>query len=104
MIANRAMRAAVHISVWAATKHDRKESRAVADQNGARERAGRCNKQLWMGAEKLEELRTLAGQIQQYFYDITPRDPMKVCGCCLPTSSSTSRQKCASSMTALSTE
>lgn len=71
MIANRAMLAAVHISIWTATKHDRKVSRAVADQNGARERAGRYNKQLLMGAEKLEELRTLAGQIRQYFYEIT---------------------------------
>jgi len=57
MITNRAMLAAVHISVWTATKHDRRVSRAVADQKGARERAGRYNKQLLMGAEKLEELR-----------------------------------------------
>ncbi len=71
MITHKAMLAAVHISVWTATKHDRKVSRDVADQNGARERAGRYNKQLLMSAGRLEELRTLAGQIRQYFYKIT---------------------------------
>ena len=71
MITQRAMLAAVHISIWTATKHDRKVSRDVADRNGAQERAGRYNKQLLMGAGKLEELRTLAGQIRQHFYTIT---------------------------------
>jgi len=71
MITHRAMLAAVHVSVWTATKHDRKVSRDVADQNGARERAGRYNKQLLMSAGRLEELRTLAGQIRQHFYKIT---------------------------------
>jgi hypothetical protein len=71
MITQRAMLAAVHISIWTATKHDRKVSRDVADRNGAREQAGRYNKQLLMGAGKLEELRTLAGQIRQHFYKIT---------------------------------
>jgi hypothetical protein len=71
MITQRAMLAAVHISIWTATKHDRKVSRDVADQNGAQEHAGRYNKQLLMGAAKLEELRTLAGQIRQHFYTIT---------------------------------
>ena len=33
--------------------------------------AGRYNKQLLRGADKLDELRTLAGQIRQYFYKIT---------------------------------
>lgn len=71
MITQRAMLAAVHISIWTATKHDRKVSREVADRNGAREQAGRYNKQLLMGAGKLEELRALAGQIRQHFYKIT---------------------------------
>jgi hypothetical protein len=71
MITQKAMLAAVHISIWTATKHDRKVSRDVADRHGARERAGRYNKQLLMGAGKLEDLRTLAGQIRQYFYKIT---------------------------------
>jgi hypothetical protein len=71
MITEKAMLAAVHISIWTATKHDRKVSRDVADRNGAREQAGRYNKQLLMGAGKLEELRTLAGQIRQHFYKIT---------------------------------
>ena len=71
MIQERAMLAAVHISIWTATKHDRKVSRDVADRHGARERAGRYNKQLLMGAGKLEDLRTLAGQIRQHFYKIT---------------------------------
>jgi hypothetical protein len=71
MITDRAMLAAIHISIWTATKHDRKVSRDVADQHGAQERAGRYNKQLLVGADRLEELRTLAGQIRQHFYKIT---------------------------------
>ena len=71
MITEKAMLAAVHISVWTAVKHDRKVSREVADQHGAHQGAGRYNKQLLHGAEKLEELRTLAGQIRQYFYKVT---------------------------------
>jgi hypothetical protein len=71
MITERAMLAAVHISIWTATKHDRKVSRDVASQHGAHQGAGRYNKQLLMGAAKLEELRTLAGQIRQHFYKIT---------------------------------
>ncbi len=71
MITERAMLAAVHISIWTAVKHDRKVSRDVADQHGAHQAAGRYNKQLLRGADKLDELRTLAGQIRQYFYRIT---------------------------------
>ena len=71
MITERAMLAAVHISIWTAVKHDRKVSRDVADQHGAHQGAGRYNKQLLRGADKLDELRTLAGQIRQYFYKIT---------------------------------
>ena len=71
MITERAMLAAVHISVWTAVKHDRKVSRDVANQHGAHEGAGRYNKQLLRGAEKLDALRTLAGQIRQHFYKIT---------------------------------
>jgi hypothetical protein len=71
MITERAMLAAVHISIWTAVKHDRKISRDVADQHGAHQGAGRYNKQLLHGADKLDELRTLAGQVRQYFYQIT---------------------------------
>jgi len=71
MITEKAMLAAVHISVWTAVKHDRKVSREVADQHGAHQGAGRYNKQLLHGAQKLEELRSLAGQIRQYFYKVT---------------------------------
>jgi hypothetical protein len=71
MITEKAMLAAVHISIWTAVKHDRKVSRDVADQHGAHHGAGRYNKQLLRGADKLDELRTLAGQIRQYFYKIT---------------------------------
>jgi hypothetical protein len=71
MITERAMLAAVHISIWTAIKHDRKISRDVADQHGAHQGAGRYNKQLLRGADKLDELRTLAGQVRQYFYKIT---------------------------------
>jgi len=71
MITERAMLAAVHISIWTAVKHDRRISRDVASQHGAHESAGRYNKQLLRGAEKLEALRSLAGQIRQTFYKIT---------------------------------
>ena len=71
MITEKAMLAAVHISIWTAVKHDRKVSRDVADQHGAHQGAGRYNKQLLRGADKLDELRTLAGQIRQHFYKIT---------------------------------
>lgn len=71
MITERAMLAAVHISIWTAVKHDRKVSREVAEQHGAYAGAGRYNKQLLREAEKLESLRALSGQIRQYFYKIT---------------------------------
>ena len=71
MITERAMLAAVHISIWTAVKHDRKISRDVASQHGAHQGAGRYNKQLLRGADKLDDLRTLAGQIRQHFYKIT---------------------------------
>jgi hypothetical protein len=71
MITEKAMLAAVHISIWTAVKHDRKVSRDVADQHGAHHGAGRYNKQLLRGADKLDQLRALAGQIRQYFYKIT---------------------------------
>ncbi len=71
MITERAMLAAVHISIWTAVKHDRKVSREVAQQHGAHQSAGRYNKQLLREAERLESLRSLSGQIRQYFYKIT---------------------------------
>ena len=71
MITERAMLAAVHISIWTAVKHDRRISRDVASQHGAHQGAGRYNKQLLRGADKLDDLRTLAGKIRQYFYKIT---------------------------------
>jgi len=71
MITEKAMLAVVHISIWTAVKYDRKVSRDLADQHGAHKGAGRYNKQLLRSADKLDELRTLAGQIRQYFYKIT---------------------------------
>jgi hypothetical protein len=71
MITERAMLAAIHISVWTAIKHDRKVSREVAEQHGAYAGAGRYNKQLLREAERLESLRSLSGLIRQYFYKIT---------------------------------
>ncbi|MFC5862091.1 hypothetical protein ACFPT7_07285 [Acidicapsa dinghuensis] len=71
MITERAMLAAVHVSIWTAVKHDKKVSNEVARSHGASTSAGRYNKQLLMGAEKLEEIRTLAGQIRQHFYKVS---------------------------------
>ena len=53
------------------SEKDADVSRDVADQHGAHQGAGRYNKQLLRGADKLDELRTLAGQIRQHFYKIT---------------------------------
>jgi hypothetical protein len=97
MITEKAMLAAVHISIWTAVKHDRNVSRDVAGQHGAHQGAGRYNKQLLRGADKLEELRTLAGQIRQYFYKITLPWWTKGSGFCHPTSTSISWRGCASS-------
>ncbi|MBV8674989.1 MAG: hypothetical protein JOZ33_16285, partial [Acidobacteriaceae bacterium] len=52
MITERAMLAAVHISIWTAVKHDRKVSREVAERHGAYDGAGRYNKQLLREAER----------------------------------------------------
>lgn len=71
MINEKAMLAAIHLSIWTAVKHDRKVSRKVAQEHGAFEAAGRYNKQLLRGADKLDALRTLSGQIRQNFYKIT---------------------------------
>ncbi len=71
MITEKAMLAAVHISVWTATKYDKEVSRQVADQHGARESAGRYNKKLLQQAAKLDAIKTLAGQIRTYVYKIT---------------------------------
>jgi hypothetical protein len=53
MITERAMLAAVHISIWTAVKHDRNVSRQVADEHGAPETAGRYNKKLLSGPRDL---------------------------------------------------
>jgi hypothetical protein len=71
MITERAMLAAIHISIWTAVKHDRKVSREIAREHGAFESAGRYNKQLLRGADRLDALRTLGGQIRQSFYNVT---------------------------------
>jgi hypothetical protein len=65
------MLAAVHISIWTAVKHDRRVSQEVAAQHGAPVTSGRYNKQLLRDAAKLDELRTLAGQIRQHFHKVT---------------------------------
>jgi hypothetical protein len=71
VITEKAMFAAVHISVWTATKHDQQVSRDVANRHGAHENAGRYNKKLLKEAKKLEAIRTLAGKIRVYFHQIT---------------------------------
>ena len=67
----KAMLSAVHISIWTAVKHDRQVSKDVAAQHGAPVTSGRYNKKLLRDAPKLDELRTLAGQIRQHFYKVT---------------------------------
>ena len=71
MISDKAMLICLHITMWTARKHDKRVSEEVAQSHEANTNAGRYNKHLLDQAEKLEELRTLAGQIRQYFYKVT---------------------------------
>ena len=71
MISEKAMLSAVHISIWTATKHDKKVSQEVASKHNAPESSGRYNKQLLNHAQKLEAIRKLAGEIRQYHYQLT---------------------------------
>ena len=71
MISDKAMLICLHITMWTARKHDKRVSEEVAQSHEANTNAGRYNKHLLDQAEKLEDLRTLAGQIRQYFYKVT---------------------------------
>ena len=71
MISDKAMLICLHITMWTARKHDKRVSEEVAQSHEANTNAGRYNKHLLDQAEKLEELRSLAGQIRQYFYKVT---------------------------------
>jgi hypothetical protein len=71
MISDKAMLICLHITMWSARKFDKRVSEEVAQSHEANTNAGRYNKHLLDQAEKLEELRTLAGQIRQYFYKVT---------------------------------
>lgn len=71
MISEKAMLSAVHISIWTATKHDKKVSQEVASKHNAPECSGRYNKQLLGHAQKLEDIRKLAAEIRQYHYQLT---------------------------------
>lgn len=68
VISERAMLATVHISVWTARKHDRTISKEVAANHGADERAGRYHKRLFLYADKLDNIQTIAGRIRSKFY------------------------------------
>jgi hypothetical protein len=71
MISDKAMLICLHITMWTARKFDKRVSEEVAHSHEANTNAGRYNKHLLDQAEKLEELRTLGGQIRQYFYRVT---------------------------------
>jgi hypothetical protein len=71
MISDKAMLICLHITMWTARKHDKRVSEEVAQSHEANTNAGRYHKHLLDQAEKLEELRSLAGQIRQYFYKVT---------------------------------
>jgi hypothetical protein len=71
MISDKAMLICLHITMWTARKHDKRVSEEVAHSHEANTNAGRYNKHLLDQAEKLEELRSLARQIRQYFYKVT---------------------------------
>ncbi len=61
VISEKAMLATVHLSVWTARKHDRTISKEVAANHGADERAGRYHKRLFLYADKLDNIQTIAG-------------------------------------------
>jgi len=71
MISEKAMLSAVHISIWTATKHDKKVSQEVASKHNAHESAGRYNKKLLSHAQKLDDIRRLAGEARQCHYQFT---------------------------------
>ena len=71
MITERAMLAAVHISIWTAVKHDRKVSHEVASSTEPMPAPAATTSNCCAEAEKLGSLRSLSGQIRQYFYKIT---------------------------------
>jgi hypothetical protein len=71
MITERAMLAAVHISIWTAIKHDRRVSREGCRAARSLSRRRPLQQTAAPEAERLESLRSLPGQIRQYFYKIT---------------------------------
>ena len=71
-INEKAMLAAVHLSVWTAVRHDKRISKSVAHAHGAGDGVGRYTKHLMLkDAVCLEEIRTLASQIRAYVNKIT---------------------------------
>ena len=91
MITERAMLAAVHISIWTAVKHDRKVSRDVASQHGApRAPAATTN-----NCSAAQRSLTLCGRSLGRFGSTSTRSPcpgpMKAIVCCPHTSTSSSR-------------
>jgi hypothetical protein len=62
------MLAAVHISIWTAIKHDRRVSREGCRAARSLSRRRPLQQTAAPEAERLESLRSLSGQIRQYFY------------------------------------
>jgi hypothetical protein len=88
MITERAMLAAVHISIWTAVKHDSKVSREVAARHGAYDGAGRYNKQLLREAERLKRCARSPGRFASTSTRSRCPGPMRAFACCPRTSTS----------------
>lgn len=58
----------LNISQWSARKYDKKTTKAVNQQNGASDSAGRFNKALLPAADKLDAIHKLSSKIRTEYY------------------------------------
>ena len=70
-LADKAILTTLRISQWTARKLNKDESNAVARTNGAVSGSARVNVALLPGADALEHIQKLAGEIRQAFYKNT---------------------------------
>lgn len=67
-LSNRAMLVSLHISAWAARKQDKRETQDVAQKHQTAINVARVNKSLLPGAETLDNIHKLVGEIRTEFY------------------------------------
>jgi hypothetical protein len=67
-LAERALLVQLNISQWSARKYDKRVSKAVSDSSNASSDAGRYNKALLPGADKLEAVHKMSTKIRNEYY------------------------------------